>query len=166
MLLCVLLRLCSAILEPVLFAWVSIGVNYTTPCAYIDLVQRDVQGLREAFLYIRIGLVLLLVMGFQNVMLLLCKPRLDVTRDWSREVRIQVWSIWLVLSIRRNTAEVLDGWSPGNVFSRFLGSRVTREVDIFHQSPPRLPLSIRVYLLFVAMVLSRTADVANVGRWE
>ena len=60
-----LLRLGTAVLEPILSQCQQRAANRTTSVrTYIDFIERDVQGLCEAFLCISVGLILLLVMGF------------------------------------------------------------------------------------------------------
>lgn len=67
---------------------------------YIDLIQGNIERLGEALLGVGVGLVLLLVVRFEDVVLLLGQARLDVTRHLLGQAGIGVVEARLCRRIR------------------------------------------------------------------
>lgn len=106
---------------------------------YIHLVQGDIQGLCEILLCIGVWFILLLEVRFQDVMLLLCKTRLDVARYGPGIIVIHVWRLFgvvIAVSVGAWESIMLYGKSSsagGEVVHAILRPRMAGgEVNVLH----------------------------------
>ena len=74
----ILLYFCSSVLKPVLYCVSHGQLPRNASPTYVDLIHRDSETLGKSLLSAGARLVLLLEVGFEDIMLLLCEARLDV----------------------------------------------------------------------------------------